>query len=107
MSAAIHTYDNAFGVHRIHDAGALAYYYRARIASGDVLHAGSHVGSFGAQQRNRLALHVRSHQRAVRVVILYIWYRTGGHRYQLLRTDVHVFDFVAMLQDEVAGLASI
>ena len=79
----------------------------ARIARGDVLHAGADVRRFGAQQRHRLALHVRSHQRAVGVVVLEERNQAGGHRDQLLGTDVHVLDFVLVLQHEVAGLPGV
>ncbi len=106
-AAALHAHDDALGVHRIHDAGAFADDHRAGIARRHVLHAGTDVGSFSAQQRNGLALHVRSHQRAVGVVVFEERNQTGRHRDELLGTDVHVFDFVAMLQDEVAGLTSV
>ena len=107
VRAAFHAHDDALGIHRIHHAGALADHHRARIARGHLLHAGAHIGRFGAQQRNRLALHVRSHQRAVGVVVLKERNQAGRHRDQLLGTDVHVLHFVAMLQDEVAGLARV
>ena len=81
-SAAFHANDDALGIHRIHHAGALADDHRARIARGDVLHAGADVRRFGAQQRHGLALHVRSHQRAVGVVVLEERNQTGGHRDQ-------------------------
>ena len=40
------------------------------IARGFVFNACADDRRFGNQQRNRLALHVRTHQRAVRVVVL-------------------------------------
>ncbi len=52
------------------------------------------IGRIGAQQRNRLALHVRSHQRAVGVVVLQERDQAGGHRDELLRADVDVLDLV-------------
>ena len=82
-------------------------HHRARIARRHAFHAGADVRSVGAQQRNRLALHVRSHQRAVGVVVLKERNQAGGHRDELLRADVHVLDFVPVLQDEVAGLAGV
>ena len=107
MRAAFDADDDAFAIDRIDDAGALADDNRARVARRDALHARAHIGRFGAQQRHRLALHVRTHQRAVRVVVLKERNQAGGDRDQLFRADVHVFDFVAMLQNEVAGLPSI
>ena len=46
-------------------------------------------------------------KRAVRVVVLKERNQAGRDRDQLFRTDVHVLDFVAMLQHEVAGLAGV
>ncbi len=107
LAVAFHAHDDALAVDRIDYAGALAHNNGAGIASRHVLHAGADVRSFGAQQRNRLPLHVRSHERAVRVVIFKERNQAGGDRDQLLRTDVHVLDFAHVLQDEVAGLASV
>ena len=42
----------------------------AGVARDDALHAGADERRLGAQQRHRLALHVRAHERAVRVVVL-------------------------------------
>ena len=57
-----------------------------------VLHAGAHERRLRAQQRHRLALHVRAHQRAVRVVVLQERDERGGDRDHLARRDVHVLD---------------
>ena len=107
VAVAFHAHDDAFGIHRIHHASALADYHRAGIAGRDPLHAGAHVRRVGAQQRHGLALHVGTHQRTVGVVVLQERNQAGGHRDELLGTDVDVFDFVAVLQDEIAGLASV
>ena len=81
--------------------------HRARVARGDVLHAGADVRAARPQQRHGLALHVRSHQRAVRVVVLEERHERGGHRDELLRRDVDELDVVARRQDEVAGAAGV
>ena len=88
-------------------AGAARHDHRARIARRDVLHAGADKRRARAQQRHRLALHVRSHQRAVRVVVLEERDERGGDRDELLRRDVDELDGVARRQDEVAGLARV
>ena len=72
-----------------------------------MLHAGTHIRSFSTQQRHRLALHVRTHQRAVGVIVFKERNQAGGNRDKLFRADVHVLNFVAMLQHEVAGLTSV
>ena len=79
LAIALHAHDDAFAIHRIHHAGALADDDRAGIARGDALHAGAHKRSLGAQQRNRLALHVRTHERAVGVVVFKERNQAGGH----------------------------
>ena len=104
---AFDAHDDALGVDRIDDAVALGQNHSAGIASGDAFHSGADDRSFGAQQRNRLALHVRAHQCAVGVVVLEERNQRCGHRNQLLRADVDVVDFVAADQHEVAGLAGV
>ena len=61
------------------------------------------IGASATQQRNRLALHVRTHQSAVGVVVLEEGNERRGHRHQLLRADVHVVDAIALDGDEVAA----
>ena len=65
------------------------------------------IGASRAEQRHGLALHVRAHQSAVRVVVLEERHQRGSDRNQLLRADVDVIDFIAADQDEVAGLAGV
>src|SRR5208283_2390149 len=99
--------DDAFGVDLIDDAVALAEDDCAGIAGGDALHAGADQRSFAADQRHSLALHVRTHQGAVRVVVFEEWNQTGGYRNKLLRGNVNVIHFITMLEDEVAGLTAV
>ena len=58
----------------------------------------------GAEQRDGLPLHVRAHQRAVRVVVLKEGDERGGHRHQLLRRHVHELDLVARREHGAARL---
>ena len=55
-----------------------------------VLHAGADQRRLRLDQRHRLALHVRAHERAVRVVVLEERDQRGRHRHHLARRDVHV-----------------
>ncbi len=48
---------------------ALADHGNARVAAHGAFESGSHQGSVGLEQRHRLALHVGSHQRSIRIVI--------------------------------------
>ena len=57
------------------------------------LQAGADQRRVGLEQRHRLALHVRTHQRAVRVVVFQKRNQRRGDRDQLVGRDVHVLDF--------------
>ena len=61
---------DAARVDRHHRAVALGDDGDAGVARDHGLHAGADERRLGAQQRHGLALHVRAHQRAVRVVVL-------------------------------------
>ena len=61
-------------------------------------------GASRNEQRHALALHVRTHQRAVRVVVLEERNQPGGHRDELLRRDVHVVDLRRLDFEEVAAV---
>src|SRR6266849_4557408 len=56
---------------------------------------------------NGFWLHVRTHQRAVRVVVLEERDEAGGHRDKLLRRNINVVHFFAALEHEVAGLPAV
>src|SRR4051794_28498108 len=99
--------DNALAVDVVDRARAARHDARARVARGDVLHARADIGRAGAQQRHRLALHVRPHQRAVRVVVLEERDQRGGDGDELLRRDVDEVDLAALGEDEVPGLAAV
>ena len=104
---AVHAHDDALRVDVVDRAGAPGHDHGARVAGRDVLHAGADERRPGAEQRHGLALHVRSHQRAVRVVVLEERDQRRGHRDQLLRRHVDELHAVARRQDEVAGLPGV
>ena len=79
----------------------------AGVTGDDPLHSGPDIRSLGAQQRNRLALHIRTHERAVGVVVFKEGDERSGDRDQLLRADVHILDLIAVDEDEVALLAGV
>ncbi len=66
------------------------------------LHAGAHQGRVGLDQRHRLALHVRPHQRAVGVIVLQERNQRRRHRNELLRRDVDRGDVGRFHQPEIA-----
>src|SRR5882672_9374453 len=84
-----HAHDDALGVHLVHDAFALAEDHRAGIARGDAFHTRADERRFTLDERNRLALHVRTHQRAVGVVVFEKRNQAGSHGNELLRRNVH------------------
>ena len=63
-------------------------------------------GDVGAEERHRLALHVRAHERAVRVVVLEERDQRRGHRHQLVRRHVHQVDVLGLGHDELAAVAA-
>ena len=77
-----------------HDAVAAGEDDLAGVQRGAHLHAGAHDGRLRLQERHGLALHVRAHQRAVRVVVLEERDQRGGHGHDLLGAHVHVFDLL-------------
>ena len=107
MRPTVHADDDALGIDRIHNSRTAAEDDGTRVAGRNIFHAGSNVGGVAAEQRNRLALHVRSHERAVGVIVLKERDQAGCDRNKLLRADVHVLDVVAALEDEVTRLAGI
>ncbi len=76
-------------------AAALGDHGHAGVDGHGAFHAGAHQRRIGTQRRHGLALHVRAHQRAVRVVVLEERDQRGGDRHDLLRRHVHEVDAVA------------
>ena len=99
--------DDALAVDVVDGARPARHDDGARVARRDVLHAGADKRRARAEQRHGLALHVRSHQRAVRVVVLEERDERGGDRDELLGRHVDELDVVARRQDEVARLARV
>mmetsp|Transcript_2825 Transcript_2825/g.3730 ORF Transcript_2825/g.3730 Transcript_2825/m.3730 type:complete len:450 (-) Transcript_2825:1173-2522(-) len=69
----------------VDDACTLGHDGRAGIPCHDLFDAGTDQRRFCAQQRNRLTLHVRTHESAVRVVVFQERNERGRNRDQLLR----------------------
>ena len=97
--------DDTRRVDLVDDARAAGGDGRAGIARDRLFHAGADERRLGLDQRHRLALHVRAHQRAVGVVILEERNERGGDRDELLGADVHQRDLVARSDQELAVAA--
>ena len=68
-------------------------------------HAGGHNRRLGDQQRHRLPLHVRTHQRAVGVVVFQERNQTGRDADHLARRHVDVLHLVDRHHLEVGMVA--
>ena len=96
--------DDAFGIDEIDDAVAFCDDDRARIACGDLFHSGTDIRRFGTKKRNRLTLHVRTHQGPVGVVVLEERDQRCGDRNELFRRNVHILDVRTVGRNEFALL---
>ena len=72
---------------------------------GDALFkTGADQGRVGNQQRNGLALHVRTHERAVGVVVFEERNQARRHGNELLRRHVHVMHLVGLHLEKVTAI---
>ena len=99
--------DDARGVDLVDDAGAARGDRHARVAGHHLFHAGADQRRFGLEQRHRLTLHVRAHQRAVGVVVLEERDQRRGDRDDLLGRDVDEVDRLGTGEDVLAALAAL
>ena len=88
--AALHR--DVAGVNEGHAAVVLGADDRTRVEGGAAFEAGTHHGGFGTEQRHSLALHVRTHQGTVSVVVFEERDKTSGHGHDLHRGHVHEVD---------------
>nr|AHE14888.1 hypothetical protein asmbl_9 [uncultured bacterium] len=84
--------------------GLLGHHDVAGVHGRTQLHAGADQRGLAAQQRHRLTLHVRAHERAVGVVVLEERDHRRRDRGHLPRRDVHVVD---VLRGEVVDLTAL
>src|SRR5438034_981929 len=76
-----------------------------RVTRDHVLHPGTDQRRLGLQERHRLALHIRPHERAIRVVVLEERDQRRGHRHELLRRHVHEVQLLGRNHPELPALA--
>ncbi len=77
----------------------------ARILGGVDFQPRRHQRRFGDQQGNRLPLHVRAHQRAVRVVVFEERDQAGGNADHLARRHVHVLHTIGRRHGKITPVA--
>ncbi len=102
----MHANDDARGVDVVDLAAPARHDGGARVDGGRTLHAGPDERLLRTQARHRLPLHVRAHQRAVRVVMLEERDQRCRHRHDLRRRDVHVVDLFRGRQHELVLAAA-
>ena len=78
----------------------------ARVDGRAVLEAGADERRLGDQERHGLPLHVRAHERAVRVVVLEERDQRRADRDDLRRRDVHVLDVLRGCRHRLAARAT-
>ena len=100
------TNHNTVGVNRVDDTVILGNHGRAGILGDGSFHAGTDQRGFRTQQGHALTLHVRTHQRTVRVVVFQERNQSGRNRNQLLRRNVNEVDLFRMGKFKLAGLAA-
>ncbi len=86
------THDDTRRIDAVDDAAAQRDHAHARVARDVALHTGADQRLLGADRRHALTLHVRTHQRAVRVVVFEERNQRRRDRNDLLRRNVHVVD---------------
>ena len=78
--------------------------HNAGVVSDFMLDAGADDGRFGFKKRNRLTLHVGSHESAVGIVVFEEGNKRGCDRYHLTRAYVHKVDVVAAMLGYVVAV---
>ena len=66
----------------------------AGIQADALFESGAHNRGFGLEKRNCLTHHVRSHEGAVRIVVLEEWNQGSRHGSHLVRGHVHIIHFL-------------
>jgi hypothetical protein len=99
--------EDAVGVDVCNGPGLIGEDHVARVDGGAVLETGADERRLRDHQRHGLPLHVRAHQRAVRVVVLEERDQRGRDRDDLRRGDVHEVDVLGARGDglSLAGAA--
>ena len=72
-------------IHEFNRSGVFSQNNCAGVASGLVLDTGSDIRSLSHKQRNRLTLHVTTHQGTVRIVVFQERNHCSGYGHYLLR----------------------
>src|SRR5690606_33070436 len=99
--AVLPAHGDLIGRDLFHNARCTGNDDHARVPRGLVFDTGPDDGRLGPDERYGLALHVRSHQRPVGVVVFKERDHRRSHRNKLLRRNVHVIDAFSLDLDYV------
>ena len=99
----IGTHYDPGGIHAFHHARSPGLHDIAGISRDHRFHPGTNQRRLGLEQRHRLALHVGSHQRTVRIVVFQERHKGRRHTHYLLRRHIHVFDLVRSNGDKISA----
>ena len=99
-------HDDAGSIDALHDPGPTSLNYIPRISRDHRFHPGPHQRSLRCDQRNRLALHIGTHQRAIGVVMLQERHKRGRHAHHLLWRHIHVLNLIRGGQNKVSTVTT-
>ena len=94
--------DDLFGIDGRNDTGLIRDHHDFGVTSDPLFNTGAHEGRLGLEEGHALALHVGSHQRAIRIVVLKERNHARSDRNHLLGRDVHVVDVSGGYLEELA-----
>ncbi len=102
----VNTHDDAVCINVIDGTAAQCLHGGPRVDCNSALDAGTDERLFRPQAGHRLALHVRTHQCAVRVIVLEERDQRRRDRHDLRRRNVHVLNATGRHQHELAVFAA-
>ena len=95
---------DALGIDVCDRARTIGLHDHAAIVRHISFEAGGNEGGLSDQERHRLPLHVRTHERAIGVVVLEERNQAGRNADHLLRRNIDVLDIVRLSVRKVAGV---
>ncbi|MCY1525640.1 hypothetical protein D9M68_606240 [compost metagenome] len=99
-------YNDLLGIHVVNYPVSFRHHQCSGVTGQFTFQPGTYNRRFGAQQRHGLALHVRSHQGPVGIIMLQVRDHGSGDRHDLVRRDVHVLDIFRRLHGEVSFITA-
>ena len=101
----VHADHNTGGIHVVDQTAARGGNHGTRVNRRHPLNASTDKGFFRTQHGHGLTLHVRTHQRAVRIIMLQERHQGGGNGHDLRWRHVHVLNALGTNQNGLAFFA--